>query len=140
LTGQTPLRLVYGQEAVVPLEFIVPSLHIATITNMKKRGTIKERLNQLMEIEEDMILAGFHQEVQKSRGKARHDRHIKRKIFKKGDLVFLYESKFFQHPRKFRMNWLGPYEVKTFKDGGSVHLKDLAGTKLKGMINGTETI
>jgi hypothetical protein len=27
---------------------------------------------------------------------------------------------------------LGPYEVKTVTDGGSVQLKDLAGTKLKG--------
>jgi transposase InsO family protein len=36
LTSQTPFRLVYGQELVVPLEFLVPSLCIATITNMKK--------------------------------------------------------------------------------------------------------
>jgi transposase InsO family protein len=34
LTGQTPFRLVYGQEAVVPLEFLVPSLRVAAITNM----------------------------------------------------------------------------------------------------------
>jgi transposase InsO family protein len=32
LTGQTPFRLVYGQEAVVPLEFLVPSLRVAAIT------------------------------------------------------------------------------------------------------------
>jgi hypothetical protein len=34
LTGQTPFRLVYGQEAVVPLEFLIPSLRIESITNM----------------------------------------------------------------------------------------------------------
>jgi hypothetical protein len=33
------------------------------------------------------------------------------------------------------MHWLGPYEVKTIKFGGYVHLKDLGGTKMKGMIN-----
>jgi hypothetical protein len=48
-----------------------------------------------MEMEEDKILAGFHQEVQKARDKAWHDRHIKRKSFKEGDLVLLYDSKFF---------------------------------------------
>jgi hypothetical protein len=63
LTGQTPFILVYGKEAVVPLEFLVPSLHVATITNMKERGAVQERLSQLMELEEDRILAGFHQEV-----------------------------------------------------------------------------
>jgi transposase InsO family protein len=34
MIGQIPFRLVYGQEAVVPLEFLVPSLHIETIMNM----------------------------------------------------------------------------------------------------------
>jgi transposase InsO family protein len=34
LTGQTPFRLVYGQEVVVPLEFLVPILRVAMITNM----------------------------------------------------------------------------------------------------------
>jgi hypothetical protein len=90
-----------------------------------------------MEMEEDRILAGFHQEVQKARDKSWHDRHIKRKSFKEGDLVLLYDSKFFQHPGKFRMHWLGPYEVKIVTDGGSVQLKDLEGTELKGMINGS---
>jgi hypothetical protein len=112
----------------VPLEFLVPSLHIATITNMTERGAIQERLSQLMEMEEDRILAGFHQEVQKARDKAWHDRHIKKKSFKEGDLVLLYDSKFFQHPGKFRMHWLGPYEVNIVTDGGSVQLKDLGGT------------
>jgi hypothetical protein len=46
-----------------------------------------------MEMEEDRILAGFHQEVQKAMDKSWHDRHIKRKIFKEGDLVLVYDSK-----------------------------------------------
>jgi transposase InsO family protein len=68
LTGQTPFRLVYGQEAVVPLDYLIPSLCIATITDMTKNGTAQERLAQLMELEEDIIMEGFHQEVQKGKG------------------------------------------------------------------------
>jgi transposase InsO family protein len=34
LIGHTPFKLVYGQEAVVPLEFLVPSLHVAAIMHM----------------------------------------------------------------------------------------------------------
>ena len=30
-TGYTPFQLVYGLEAVVPIEFVVPSLHIACL-------------------------------------------------------------------------------------------------------------
>jgi hypothetical protein len=69
-------------------------------------------------MEEDMILAGFHQEVQKERDKSWNDRHIKRKSFKEGDLVLLYDSKFFQHPGKFIMHWLGTYKVKIVIDEG----------------------
>jgi len=53
---------VYGQ-AVVSLEYLIPSLHIVAITNMTERGTAQERLAQLMELEEDSIVVGFHQEV-----------------------------------------------------------------------------
>ena len=48
LIGHTPFKLVYGQEAVVPLEFLVPSLRVETITQMTERGTVQERLNQLL--------------------------------------------------------------------------------------------
>ena len=89
-----------------------------------------------MIMEEYRILARFHQEVQKSRDKAWHDRHIKRKNFKEGDLVLVYDSESLQHPEKLRMHWLGPYEVKNVTDEGVVELKDLGGIELRGMING----
>jgi hypothetical protein len=73
MTWQTPFRLVYGQDAMVPLEFLVPSLCVATITNMKEKGVVQERLSHMMSMEEDRILVGFHQKVQKARDKAWHD-------------------------------------------------------------------
>jgi len=120
LIGNMPFKLIYGQEAVVPLEFLVPSLCVAAITKMTERGVVQERLNQLLTMEEDQILTGFHQQVQKSRDKSWHDRHIKKKMFKEGDLVLMYDNKSFQHPGKLRMHWLGSYEVKYVTDGGVV--------------------
>ena len=90
-----------------------------------------------MTMEEDRILAGFHQQVHKSRDKSWHEKHIKKKTFKEGYLVLMYDKKSIQHPGKLRMHWLGPYEVKTVTDGGVVQLKDLGGTELRGMINGS---
>jgi hypothetical protein len=63
ITGKTPFILVYGQEAVVHLEYLIPIMRIAAIINMTERGATQERLSQLMELEEDMIMVGFHQEV-----------------------------------------------------------------------------
>jgi transposase InsO family protein len=85
LIMQTPFKLVYGLEAIVPMEYLVPSLRIATFTDMDDTGVVCERLAQLVELEEDRSMAGFHQQVQKERVKAYHDRHIKKKEFKQGD-------------------------------------------------------
>ena len=34
LTGNTPFRLVYGQEVVIPMEYIVPSLRVTTFRDI----------------------------------------------------------------------------------------------------------
>lgn len=85
----------------MPMEHIVPSLRIATFTRMKDRGALEERLAQLIELEEDRFLTGFHQQVQKERKKAWHDRHIKLRTFKVNDLVLLYDNKFDKFLGKF---------------------------------------
>jgi hypothetical protein len=43
------------------MEYLVPSLQIASFTGMDDTGTIQDRLAQLLELEEDMFSAGFHQ-------------------------------------------------------------------------------
>ena len=57
---KTPFKLVYGLEVVVPMEYLVPSLIIAAFTGMDDIGNVQERLAQLMELEEDRFIAGFH--------------------------------------------------------------------------------
>ena len=66
LTGHPPFSLVYGQEAVMPMEYIIPSLGFAQITGMANTDTMNERLAQLLALEEDRFIAGFHQKVQKA--------------------------------------------------------------------------
>jgi hypothetical protein len=78
-----------------------------------------------VELEEDIFIPGFHQQVQKEREKANHDRHIKKKEFKQGDMVLVYNNKFMKHPGKFRTHWLGPYEIAYITEGGAVQLNTL---------------
>ena len=52
MTGQTPFRLLYGEEAVMPMEYIIPSLRIAVVTGMADRAALEERIAQLKELEE----------------------------------------------------------------------------------------
>jgi hypothetical protein len=87
----TPFQLVYGKEAVVPTEFITPSLYIAQATCMTDEESVAQRLAELQELEETKFLEDFHQSVEKVRQKDWHDHHIKTKVFAQGDKVLLYE-------------------------------------------------
>jgi hypothetical protein len=138
MTIQTPFQLVYGLEADVPMEYLVPSLRIAAFTDMDDTGVVQERLSQLVELEEDKFIAGFHQQVQKEREKAYHDKHIKKRAFKQGDPVLVYDSKFMKHLGKFRMHWIRPYEVTYVTEGGVVQLKTLNGEWKEGLVNGSQ--
>jgi hypothetical protein len=100
LNMYTPFQLVYGREAVVPVEFLTPSLFIAQATKMTDDDSLVERVEELMELEEARFLAYFHQTVEKSSKKSWHDRHIKHKSFAQGDLVLLYDNKYQKHPGK----------------------------------------
>ena len=66
LTGHTPFSLVCGQESVIPMKYILPSLRITQITGMTDTDIVEERLAQLLALEEDRFITGFHQKVQKA--------------------------------------------------------------------------
>jgi hypothetical protein len=61
------------------MEFIVPSLHIVLMAKLTYFGTVEKRLSELMELEEDCFVIGFHHQVHKVHEKYWHDRHIKKK-------------------------------------------------------------
>ena len=106
----------------MPMEYILPSLRIAQITEMTDTDTVEARLAQLLALEEDRFITGFHQKVQKAQEKAWHDRHIKNKTFQIRDMVLLYDSKFIKFPGKFKTHWLGPYQIQRITEGGAAQL------------------
>lgn len=50
----------------MPMEYIVPSLHIAAFTNMVQPDINEECLAHLVALEEDQFISKFHQQVQKA--------------------------------------------------------------------------
>jgi hypothetical protein len=65
LLGKTPFRLVYGQEVVMHMEFIVPILCIVVLIELTYSGTLEKRIPKLVELEEDRFSVGFHKQDQK---------------------------------------------------------------------------
>ena len=75
--------------------------------------------------------------MQKNREKAWHDRHIKSKAIKAGDLVLMYDSKLARFLGKFCMHWLGTYQVRHVIEGRAASLVRLDGTMFPTMVNGS---
>lgn len=119
----------------MPMEYIVPSLQIVAVTKMVNRDSMEERLAQILELEEDCVLPGFHEQVQKAWEKAWHDHHIKKRTFKNEYLVLIYDCKFTNFPGKFQMHWLGPYIIKDITYGGAVQLTKLNEELIPGKTN-----
>jgi hypothetical protein len=97
-------------------EWTAPLQKLQTCYNINADDDDDPRKVNITEIEGQRVLEGPSVEipfigqpikikkVQKEREKAYHDRHIKKKAFKQGDLVLMYDSKFIKHAGKFRMH------------------------------------
>jgi hypothetical protein len=82
-------------------------------------------------------LQDFISRFKRNEKRAYHDRHIKKKEFKQGDMVLVYDSKFMKHPGKFITHWLGPYDIAYVIEGGVAQLKTLNGEWKEGLENGS---
>ena len=65
MIGQTPFKLVYGKEVVMPMEYIVPILRIAAATSMDNAEALEERIAHVIQLEEDCFIPVFYQRVEK---------------------------------------------------------------------------
>lgn len=105
-TNCTPFSLAFGMKAVMPMEFVVPSLRVT----MKERLTeepLAKRSIDLEKLEETRLRVAFCLKVEKIRRKRWFDRNLKNKDLAKGDLALLYSIR--NTKRKLKYRGMGPY-------------------------------
>ena len=135
-TDQTPFRLVWGQEAVVPLHFRQQIPIITEVLHVDVKQGRKDRLLQLSKLEEHWLVVLQHQKIHKQQQKAWHDRNIKNKNLSVGYLALLYNSRVKRKPKKLHTEWMGPYVVEEIHANGSVWLRMLQGIVFRKLVNG----
>ncbi|MCO5550470.1 hypothetical protein L7F22_003957 [Adiantum nelumboides] len=134
----TPFRMVYGTQAVVPLEFAVPSLRMAEQYDMDFNVVLKKRLDDLQKLDKLRLRALLEQQIVQQKRKYWHDSKTKVREFKQGNLVLLYQSKLGPKKPNLKITWSEPYEVDWVFSNGTVRLKDLSGMILPGVYNGAK--
>ena len=89
-TGFAPFQLVYGLEAVLPIQCQIPSLQLSVelLPNTSAEEEIFLYLNNLDDTRRDDALAN---EAHKKCFKEQYDKFIKSYAFNEGDLVLTYD-------------------------------------------------
>ncbi|MCO5574887.1 hypothetical protein L7F22_028681 [Adiantum nelumboides] len=136
-TGFTPFHLVYGQEALQPIE-----LEIQTIRAIKNEGKTEEEILAdecvkwvLLDNKRFLSVKTFEQQTM--RRKALFDDKVKKKEILKGNLVLRYDNKLDTHfDKKFIPRWEGPFVVKKVYTTGYFQLMNIDGTPHKRKVNG----
>ena len=135
-TNMTPFRLVYGLEAVVPMEYVVPSLRIAIQAKMTPKDSNHFRETQLMQLEEDRTISAYIAEVIQRRRQAWVNRNIQFKIFHVRDWVLIYNSRLGPHPGKLKLRYIGPFQIIEDLGQGTFRVKDIYGNEVPQPVNG----
>nr|XP_025678997.1 uncharacterized protein LOC112778951 [Arachis hypogaea] len=125
-TKETPFRLVYGSEAMIPLEISQSSIR----TNLGSHDEAQRA--ELDIIEEIRDIATLRQRAAQQAIARRHNKSVRSQSFQKDDLVLRKTENVRKPPShgKLAANWDGPYRVTQVLDNGAYKLESLNGTIL----------
>ena len=85
--GATPFYLVYGKDALLPVEVEIPSLRVLMETKLDEAEWVQTRLDQLNLIDKKFLEAICHGQLYQQRMKRAFDKKIRPWKFYPSDLV-----------------------------------------------------
>ena len=86
-TGVILYSLVYGMEAILPIEVEIPSLRVLREVELEEAGWVQTRYEQLNLIEKKRMKAIFYGQLYQKRMTRAHDKKIRSKQFQERELV-----------------------------------------------------
>ncbi|KAM2415787.1 hypothetical protein ACFX1X_002106 [Malus domestica] len=137
-TQATPYSLVYGVEAVLPLESQIPSLRMAIQEGLTDEENAKLHLQELEALDEKRLEAQQHLECYQARLSKAFNKKVLPRSFQMGDLVLSLRRPIITTHKtksKFTSKWDGPYVVQEVYTNGAYLIIAEDGLKI-GPING----
>ncbi|XP_019155716.1 PREDICTED: uncharacterized protein LOC109152471 [Ipomoea nil] len=137
-TQSTPYSVVYGVEAVLPLERQIPSLRLAIQEGLTDEDNVKLRLAELEALDEKRLQAQQSLECYQARISRAFNKRVRIRSFQVGDKVLAVRRPIIitrKTGHKFTPKWDGPYVVQEAYSGGAYKLIDENGVRV-GPING----
>jgi len=138
-TKVTPFELVYGQEAVLPVEVNLDAYRLAKQNDLSAVVYHDIMMDNVDEVTDKRLKALKEIEKDKAHVAKTYNRKVKSKSFQVGELVWKTILPIGSKSNKFGKwspNWEGPYEVIKVVFGNSYVLETLQGERLTRAING----
>ncbi|MCO5602319.1 hypothetical protein L7F22_056449 [Adiantum nelumboides] len=136
-TQFTPFHLVYGQEALQPIELNIPTIKLTGRQEQSNEEAWIDRLLNLVELEWKREAAYHCYEKKALQLKDKLNEGIKDKEIKEKSLVLRYNNALDNRfDAKFERRWEGPFIVKKAFTGGYYQLMDLNGKEHPRKVNG----
>ena len=130
-TGATPFSLVYGMEAVLPMEVQIPSLRIMKDAGLNEDDWMQTRLDQLNLIDEKRLTVVCHGQMYQKRMIKAFNKKVRRQVYQVGDLVIKRIILPQSDPRgKWTPTYEGPFVIKSIFSGGAMILTTMDGDDL----------
>ncbi|KAI9125272.1 hypothetical protein K1719_003888 [Acacia pycnantha] len=132
-TQETPFRMTYGCEAMIPVEIGRPSWRILRILEEGEGSNSNALATELELVDEVRTTAHFRDMVAKQLIAAKYNRMVRPRTFDRGDLVLRRADVGNKNAKdgKLATNWDGPYRVKEKLDKGAHILETLARKSIK---------
>ena len=143
-TGHTPFYLVYGREAVLPIEAKYPTWRTLDWSSVHTHEELLVvRARQLEMRDEDILESMAKQTRKRQEGQEYWDEthNIRKEPINVKDTVLYYDTFAVDRDKsratKLNWRWLGPYRVATADSMKGVYtLEDMDGAKLRGTFSG----
>ena len=133
-TGETPFKLAYGSEAVIPAEVHMANHRVMKYQDEENKEQLHLNLDLIDEVwmDTEQRIARYKNLMAKQ-----YDAMVKPRRFNIGDLVLKRVSLAIKNSAhgKLGPNWEGPYRVINYKRQGSYYLEALDGRKLEHLWN-----
>ncbi|XP_075087788.1 uncharacterized protein LOC142169779 [Nicotiana tabacum] len=133
-TGETPYSLVYGTDAVIPVEVGEPSLRCFRKSGPQNDDSRRQELNEVVEQRE---MAYVRMVTQKQQEERYYNKRAKIRTLKVGDYVLKAKTRESKDPREGKLgtNWDGPCKIMVAASKGSFILEAVEGKRLPNNCN-----